>query len=130
MEVKIKEYEELDARAIETERVINLSIQESIMIPGNSKSPKSYELPMDLRKPARSYTLHPISKFVSFNTLFTRFHALTTSLDRIEISKNIHEVLKILQLREAVVEEIKTMKKNRTWDVIEISKGKTTVAYK
>ncbi|XP_052198904.1 sulfhydryl oxidase 2-like isoform X6 [Diospyros lotus] len=74
------------------------------------------DLPITLRKKPRSCTLHPISKFVSYNALCAKCCAFTSNLDRIQIPKNIQEALEIPEWRELVMEEISALEKNGTWE--------------
>lgn len=80
---------------IKSDSILDLTIHDYATKPRNSDSPNYLELPIALRKPTQSCTLHPISKYVSYNTLSPKFHALTTTLDKTEIPKNINEALKI-----------------------------------
>ena len=91
----------------ELEPVIVPTPQES----GSNPDQVTNDLPIALRKQPRSCTLHHISKFVSYNALSTKCHAFTTHLDRIQIPKNIQEVLEIPEWREAVMEEIRALEK-------------------
>ena len=69
------------------------------------------DLTIALRKQPRSCTLHPISKFVSYNALSAKFRAFMTILDRIQIPKNIQKALEISEWREVVMEEIRALEK-------------------
>lgn len=51
------------------------------------------------------------------------FHVLPPTLIKTKISKNIHEALKVLKWREVIMEEIRALEKNKTWDVIELPVG-------
>ena len=82
--------------------------------------PDNIDLPIALRKQTRSCTLHPIEKFVSYNTLSTGYHAFTSNLDRVKIPKNIQEALEILDWKEAVMEEMNVSEKNGTWKVMNL----------
>ena len=73
------------------------------------------DLPIALRKQPHSCTLHPISKFMSYNALSAQCHAFTTNLDRIQIPKKIQEALEISEWREVVMEEIRALEKK--WDL-------------
>jgi hypothetical protein len=64
-------------------------------------------LPIDLRKPTQSCTLHPISKFMSYNALSPRFRVFTSHLDSTKIPRNVQEALEIPKWRDAVLEEMK-----------------------
>ena len=69
------------------------------------------DLPIAIRKQPRSCTLHPISNFVSYNSLSTKCRAFTTNLDRIQLPKNIQEAFEIPEWKEAVMEEIRALEK-------------------
>ncbi|RVW59741.1 Retrovirus-related Pol polyprotein from transposon RE1 [Vitis vinifera] len=56
-----------------------------------SRRPESKSNESQNRKQPRSCTLHPISKFVSYNALSAKFRAFMTNLDRIQIPKNIQK---------------------------------------
>eukprot|EP00261_Vitis_vinifera_P034034 XP_019075277.1 PREDICTED: uncharacterized protein LOC100267868 isoform X5 [Vitis vinifera] len=88
------------------------------------------DLPIALRKQSRSCTLHPISKFVSYNFLFAKCHAFTTNLDKIQIPKNIQEAFKIPEWKEVVMEEIRALEKNENWEVMNLPRGKKLVGCK
>ena len=88
------------------------------------------DLPIALRKQPRSCTFHPISKFVSYNALSTKCRAFTTNLDRIQIPKNIQESLEISEWRDAVMEELRTLEKNGTWEVMTLPREKKPVGCK
>ena len=85
------------------------------------------DLPIAFRKQPHSCTLHPISKFVSYNALSTKCRAFTTNLDRIQIPKNIQEALEIPEWKEAVMEKIRALEKNGTWEVMTLPRGKKPV---
>ncbi|RVW27695.1 Retrovirus-related Pol polyprotein from transposon RE1 [Vitis vinifera] len=50
--------------------------------------------------------------------------AFTTNLNRIQIPKNIQESLEIPEWRDAVMEELRTLEKNGTWEVMTLPRGK------
>ena len=79
---------------------------------GSNPDQVTDDLPIALRKQPHSRTLHPISKFVSYNALSAKCHAFTTNLDKIQIPKNIQETLEIPEWKEAVMKEIKALEKN------------------
>ncbi|RVW44140.1 Retrovirus-related Pol polyprotein from transposon RE1 [Vitis vinifera] len=97
---------------------------------GSNPDQVTDDLPIALRKQPRSCTLHPISKFVSYNALSTKCRAFTTNLDRIQIPKNIQEALEILEWKEAVMEEIRALEKNGTWEVMNLPRGKKPMGCK
>ena len=103
------------------ETLISESLKESkpVIVPtpresGSNPDQVTDDLPIALRKQPRSCTLHPISKFVSYNALSAKCHVFTTNLNRIQIPKNIQEALEIPDWKETVMEEIRAMEKNGT----------------
>ncbi|KAL6318191.1 hypothetical protein AAG906_035696 [Vitis piasezkii] len=88
------------------------------------------DLPIAFRKQPHSCTLHPISKFVSYNALFAKCCVFTTNLDRLQIPKNIQEALEIPDWKEAVMEEIRALEKNGTWEVMNLPRGKKPMGCK
>ena len=67
---------------------------------------------------------------MSYNVLSTKCRAFTTNLDKIQIPKNIQEALKIPEWREAVMEEIRALEKNGTWEVMTLPRRKKPVGCK
>ncbi|XP_040948287.1 uncharacterized protein [Gossypium hirsutum] len=92
-------------------------------------SPSIY-LPIAVRKGTRSCTQHPISRFVSYGNLSKSYKAFVTNVDSIKIPKNIEEALESAEWRQAVMEEMKALKNNETWEVSDLPKGKKTVGCK
>ena len=80
----------------------------------DSLSEADLSLPIALRKQPRSCTLHPISKFVSYNALSAKFRTFTSSLDREKIPRDVQEALKVPEWRKAVIEEMNALEKNGT----------------
>ena len=96
-------------------------------------SQENLEIPIAIRKGKRtcaSRYLYPMSKFVSYNSLSPSFSAFTSQLSCLEIPKNVQNALAIPEWREAVLEEMKALEKNRTWDIEALPKGKKTVGCK
>ncbi|XP_022848827.1 uncharacterized protein LOC111371152 [Olea europaea var. sylvestris] len=82
------------------------------------------DLPIALKKPTRSCTLHPISKFIIYKTLSPRFRTFVSNLDNTKIPRNIQEDLETPKWRESVMEEMRALEANETWDIMELPKGK------
>ncbi|CAL5338710.1 unnamed protein product [Camellia sinensis] len=118
---------------IESDLVVAPSNQEP---PNNSEQvieptkTDDIDLPIALRKQPRSCTLHPIENFVSYNTLSAAYRAFTSNLDRVNIPKNVEEALEIPEWREAVIEEIRALETNGTWEVMKLPRGKRPVGCK
>ena len=61
-------------------------------------------IPIDLRKGVRSCTIHPISRFVSYEGLSPSYHAFVSDLDNVQVPNSIQEALKDFEWRKAVSE--------------------------
>ncbi|KAL0560093.1 hypothetical protein IC582_000487 [Cucumis melo] len=90
----------------------------------------SLDIPIALRKGTRSCTKHPICNYVSYDNLSPQFRAFTTSLDSTIIPKNIYTALECPEWKNAVMEEMKALEKNRTWEICALPKGHKTVGCK
>ncbi|KAK2414048.1 putative mitochondrial protein [Trifolium repens] len=86
--------------------------------------------PIAVRKPLRSCTKHPLSNFISYSNLSSSFSAFTSKLSCVEIPKNVQVALEVPKWREAVLEEMKALEKNKTWSVMTLPDGKKTVGCK
>ncbi|GMI96958.1 hypothetical protein HRI_003365100 [Hibiscus trionum] len=100
--------------------------------PGEEVSPPSPSiyLPIAVRKGTRSCTQHPISRFVSYGNLSKSYNAFISNVDSVETPKNIEEALKSTKWRQAVLEEIKALEDNGTWEISKLPTGKKTVGCK
>ncbi|KAA0054163.1 Cysteine-rich RLK (RECEPTOR-like protein kinase) 8 [Cucumis melo var. makuwa] len=90
----------------------------------------SLDLPIALRKGTRSCTKHSISNYVSYENLSPQFRAFTASLDSTTIPKNIYIALECPEWKNAVMEEIKALEKNNTWEICALPKGHKLVGCK
>ncbi|KAA0040720.1 Retrovirus-related Pol polyprotein from transposon TNT 1-94 [Cucumis melo var. makuwa] len=90
----------------------------------------SLDLPIALRKGTRSCTKHSISNYVSYENLSPQFRAFTASLDSTTIPKNIYIALECPKWKNAVMEEMKTLEKNNTWEISALPKGHKPVGCK
>lgn len=83
-----------------------------------------------IEKGVRSCTQHPIGNFVSYDKLSSQYQAFVTNLSHTDIPKNIHEALERLEWKTTVGDEISALKKNGTWELKELPKGKQLVGCK
>lgn len=82
----------------------------------SSKSESSnIDLLIALRKQPQSCTLHPISRFMSYNALSIGFRAFTSYLDGVGISRNIKEAFKAPKWRKAILEEMWALEIIKLW---------------
>ncbi|KAA0032563.1 Cysteine-rich RLK (receptor-like protein kinase) 8 [Cucumis melo var. makuwa] len=90
----------------------------------------SLDIPIALRKGTRSCTKHPICNYVSYDNLSPQFRAFTASLDSTIIPKNIYTALECPEWKNVVMEEMKALEKNRTWEICALPKGHKTIGCK
>lgn len=88
------------------------------------------DAPIAIRKGVRSCTQHPISKHLSYGRLSKNHRAFVSQLDDTTIPPKIHEALKDPKWKEAVFEELKALNENKTWEVVDMPKGKKLVGCK
>lgn len=92
-------------------------------------SPKK-ELPIAQRKGVRSCTLHPIDRFVSYHALSQPYKVFLSNLSSVTAPKNINEAMKDPAWRDAILEEMKALEKNKTWEVTSLPNGVVPVGCK
>ncbi|KAL0534935.1 hypothetical protein IC582_029239 [Cucumis melo] len=83
----------------------------------------SLNIPIALKKGTRSCTKHPICNYVSYDNLSPQFRAFTASLDSTIIPKNIYTAPECPEWKNVVMEEMKALEKNRTWEICALPKG-------
>ena len=99
--------------------------------PKNNPSPiLDLDVPIAIRKGIRSCTQHPISKFISYSNLSSSFRAFTSSVSSIVIPRSIEEALNVPEWKTTVLEEMRALKQNNTWSLVELPKDKSVVGCK
>jgi Reverse transcriptase (RNA-dependent DNA polymerase) len=112
--------------------------------PGNLELPSGtllsdLDLPIDVRKGVRSTVLeqgkcastsHPISYYVSFETLPPACKAFMTSLHFNSAPFEWREAMQDPRWKNTMFEEMKALVKNDTWDMVSRPSGKNTVGCK
>ena len=97
----------------------------------NNTSGNDLQWPIALRKGVRSCTTkHPIYNFISYKGLSTAFRAFVTCLDKVQMPNNIQEALIVHKWRKTMLEEIRALEKNGTWEVSKLPSGKRTIGCK
>ena len=71
-----------------------------------------------------------MSNYLSYSNLSTAFRAFIEKIEVTKVPRNIQEALKSPKWKAAILEEMKALKKNETWHVVEIPRGKTPVGCK
>ena len=85
-------------------------------------------LPIALRKGVRSCTQHPIAQVVKYDHLSSSMRAFVAKLEEVIIPKTIEEALQKKEWCEAVKEEMKALKKSKTWEIVTKPKDATPVS--
>lgn len=88
------------------------------------------DLTIALRKLPRSCTLHPIQKHLSYKALSPSYRDFITNLNKVVIPNNIQEALEIPECINAVMEDIRALEKNGTWEIVERPRGKKLISCK
>ena len=87
--------------------------------------------PIAVRKGVRKCTEHPISNFISFERLSPSHRAFVSELmNQIPVPQTVQEALRDENWRKAMGEEMLALEKNKTWDVVELPRGKQPVGCK
>ena len=122
------------------EPTTNKQVKTTDILPVQSSSPdpdsttfgkaSSSDLPIALRKGTRTCTQHPISQFVSYDSLSSTFRTFVSSLSSVSIPQNWREAFADEKWKTAMVEEMYALKKNDTWDLVVLPPGKKPVGCK
>ena len=83
------------------------------------------DLPIAFRKGTRTCTKYHLCNFLSYQNLSPSFKNFTSKVSCVVIPKNIQEALKGPEWKEAVLEEMRALEKNRTWEKVDLPEGKT-----
>ncbi|RVX10349.1 Retrovirus-related Pol polyprotein from transposon RE1 [Vitis vinifera] len=88
------------------------------------------DLSIALRKGTRACTKHPIAKYISYSNLSDNYRAFTTNISKLVVPRNIQEALDEPSWKLAVFEEMNALKKNDTWEVVDLPREKKVVGCK
>nr|CAD1835548.1 unnamed protein product [Ananas comosus var. bracteatus] len=88
------------------------------------------DVPIALRKDVRNKSKYPISDFVSYASLSPSYRAFVSSLSSMSIPHNWKEALIDPKWKGAMDEEMRALKKNNTWELVDLPAGKRTVGCK
>jgi len=106
---------------------------------GGEEVDLSIGLPIALRKEARSTAgkpparygfEHDISNYVSYESLSPAYRAFLASLQSAYIPRDWREAKQDPKWREAMMEELRALEKNKTWDLVKLPAGKKAVSCK
>ncbi|KAK8924049.1 hypothetical protein KSP39_PZI019433 [Platanthera zijinensis] len=85
---------------------------------------------LSLHEGIRLSTQHPISQYVSYDTLTPSYKGFVSSLASVSIPSTWQEALEHPDWKRAMVEEMAALEKNNTWDLTTLPHGKKTVGCK
>ena len=116
----------------------SISNPSRVVIPKSSLNPilvnpiqeTDLDLPIALRKGTRTCTRHPIAKYISYDNLSAKYRAFTTKISKLVLPRNIKEALAEPNWRLAVFEEMEALRKNGTWEVVQLPSEKKVVGCK
>ena len=76
-------------------------------------------IPIVVHKGVRSCTKDPLSNYKLYKNLSPNFHVFASQVSYIEIPKSVQDALKIPEWK-----EMKALEKNKTWEVVDLPRGK------
>ncbi|XP_024032211.1 uncharacterized protein LOC112094740 [Morus notabilis] len=75
--------------------------------------------------PSASPRVRTNSKSSNSNTrLSLEYRVFVSNLDKIQVPNNIHEAIEIPHWKAAIMEEVWTLEKNNTWEIVDLPQGK------
>ena len=95
-----------------------------------NQPPTRTNLPIALQKDTCSSTAHPISNFVSYDSLHPVFHSFALSLSSESTPKNYQEALLLPHWKAAIDEEITALTSHSIWELVTRPVGATIVTCK
>jgi len=87
----------------------------------------SCDLPIVTRKGTRRCTKNPMHLFMSYENLSPSHKAFLTNISSIPMPKIASEALSNENWGDAMRVEMQALEKNKTWDLVKLPKGKSTV---
>ena len=85
------------------------------------------DAPIAIRKGVRSCTKHPISNFVSYTRLSPNYKAYISKISSVSIPNHVQDALTDPKWKSAMIEEMKALHKNHTWELVKLPIGKKIV---
>ena len=117
---------------LQSDSMVENSRPESILelVPIILEQNLDINVPIALRKVTQICTKHPIAKYISYQNLSDNYRAFTTNISKLVMPRNSQEALGDPNWRLVVFEEMNALKKNDTWEIVELPKGKKVVECK
>jgi hypothetical protein len=106
-----------------------------------TQSSSHNDLPIALRKPHRSSNIpthlkdyvgykHDIANFMSYKNCSSSFQSFIASLDSVSVPTNWKLAKEDPRWKEAMLEEMRALEKNKTWELVDLPPGKLPVGCK
>ena len=92
--------------------------------------PSDLDVPIAVRKGVRTCTQHPISNFVSYAHLSPSYKSFLSKIASVSVPNNVQDALADPKWKLAMIEEMKALRKNGTWELVSLPMGKKTVGCK
>lgn len=70
---------------------------------------------------------YPLRNFVSYQNLSKKSEAFMNQLSAVPIPNSVQETLRDTRWKEAMNEEMESLQKNATWDVVDLPRGKKSM---
>ena len=95
-----------------------------------NSSTDDLDIPIAIRKGVRTCTKHPISNFISYDSLSPSNRTFVLSVSSVSISQGWKEAYVDPKWKAVMVEEMRALAKNEIWDLVTLSLGKRPVGCK
>jgi hypothetical protein len=103
--------------------------------------PPKIDIPIALRKATRSSNIpahlkdyvgykHDIANFISYKTCSPSFQSFISSLDSVYVPTNWKQAKEDPKWKEAMLEEMRALEKNKTWELVDLPPGKQPIGCK
>ncbi|XP_028075721.1 uncharacterized protein LOC114277963 [Camellia sinensis] len=86
--------------------------------------------PLLKKEGVRSCTQHHISHFVSYTNLSSSYKAFLSKVYFVSLPSNFQDAISTLEWKHAMMEEMRALAKNGTWELAELPKDKRPIRYK
>ena len=88
------------------------------------------DAPISIYKGVKSCTKHPISNFVSCTRLSPTYKAYISKVSSVSIPNYIQDTLTDFILKSSMIEAMKALYKNHTWELVKLPNGKKAMGFK
>jgi transposase InsO family protein len=106
-----------------------ISDSDPIVSPKNKTS--DLDIPIVIRKGIRTCTKYPIAKYISYQRLSNNHKAFISNIFQVVVvPRNIQEALDDPNWKLSVLEEMNALRKNGTWELVDLPRDKKTVGCK